>query len=118
MFLFVFRWVCDDLPEMKAAMENNILTDYDTRSYESMRALCDRFNRAIDSVVALVSIYLHFTFMLQPSSMIIIYDDLTTTYVRALFMISLSITEMCVDHHHITSELPTLLSISSTSRLI
>ncbi|XP_075971171.1 DOT1 like histone lysine methyltransferase grappa isoform X2 [Anticarsia gemmatalis] len=47
------RWVCDDLPEMKAALENNILCDYDTHSYESMRALCDRFNRAIDSVVAL-----------------------------------------------------------------
>ncbi|KAJ8735467.1 hypothetical protein PYW07_007087 [Mythimna separata] len=47
------RWVCDDLPEMKAALENNILCDYDTHSYDSMRALCDRFNRAIDSVVAL-----------------------------------------------------------------
>ncbi|XP_026758650.2 histone-lysine N-methyltransferase, H3 lysine-79 specific isoform X1 [Galleria mellonella] len=47
------RWVCDDLPEMKAALENNILCDYDTHSYESMRALCDRFNRVIDSVVAL-----------------------------------------------------------------
>ncbi|KAL0901679.1 hypothetical protein ABMA27_006877 [Loxostege sticticalis] len=48
------KWVCDDLPEMKAALENNILCDFDTHSYESMRALCDRFNRAIDSVVALV----------------------------------------------------------------
>lgn len=50
------RWVCDDLPELKAALEKHILCDYDTHSYESMRALCDRFNRAIDSVVALVSI--------------------------------------------------------------
>lgn len=47
--------MCEDLPEMKSALENNILCDYDTHSYESMRALCDRFNRAIDSVVALVS---------------------------------------------------------------
>ncbi|CAB3239843.1 unnamed protein product [Arctia plantaginis] len=47
------RWVCDDLPDMKAALENNILCDFDTHSYDSMRALCDRFNRAIDSVVAL-----------------------------------------------------------------
>ncbi|CAH2989478.1 unnamed protein product [Chilo suppressalis] len=47
------KWVCDDLPEMKAALENNILCNYDTHSYDSMRALCDRFNRAIDSVVAL-----------------------------------------------------------------
>ncbi|OWR54014.1 putative histone H3 methyltransferase [Danaus plexippus plexippus] len=50
------RWVCDDLPEMKGALEKNILSDYDTHSYESMRALCDRFNRAIDSVVALGSL--------------------------------------------------------------
>ncbi|GBP29288.1 Histone-lysine N-methyltransferase, H3 lysine-79 specific [Eumeta japonica] len=42
---------------MKAALENNILCDYDTHSYESMRALCDRFNRAIDSVVALATDY-------------------------------------------------------------
>lgn len=53
--LIVNRWVLEDLPEMKAALENNILCDYDTHSYDSMRALCDRFNRAIDSVVALVS---------------------------------------------------------------
>ncbi|XP_049880326.1 histone-lysine N-methyltransferase, H3 lysine-79 specific isoform X2 [Pectinophora gossypiella] len=47
------RWVCEDLPEMKSALEKNILCDFDTHSYDSMRALCDRFNRAIDSVVAL-----------------------------------------------------------------
>ncbi|KAI5635753.1 histone methylation protein DOT1 domain-containing protein [Phthorimaea operculella] len=47
------RWVAEDLPEMKSALEKNILCDYDTHSYESMRALCDRFNRAVDSVVAL-----------------------------------------------------------------
>ncbi|XP_019765115.1 histone-lysine N-methyltransferase, H3 lysine-79 specific isoform X2 [Dendroctonus ponderosae] len=47
------RWVCEDLPELKLPLENNILCDYDTRSYDSMKSLCDRFNRAIDSVVAL-----------------------------------------------------------------
>lgn len=45
--------MCEDLPELKLPLENNILCDYDTRSYESMKNLCDRFNRAIDSVVAL-----------------------------------------------------------------
>jgi hypothetical protein len=49
------RWVCEDLPELKLPLENNILCDYDTKNYESMKNLCDRFNRAIDSVVALVS---------------------------------------------------------------
>ncbi|XP_066158714.1 histone-lysine N-methyltransferase, H3 lysine-79 specific-like isoform X1 [Euwallacea fornicatus] len=47
------RWVCEDLPELKLPLENNILCDYDTKSYASMKSLCDRFNRAIDSVVAL-----------------------------------------------------------------
>ncbi|CAG9759880.1 unnamed protein product [Ceutorhynchus assimilis] len=47
------RWVCEDLPELKLPLENNILCDYDTRSFESMKSLCERFNKAIDSVVAL-----------------------------------------------------------------
>ncbi|RZC33271.1 histone-lysine N-methyltransferase, H3 lysine-79 specific [Asbolus verrucosus] len=47
------RWVCEDLPELKLPLENNILCDYDTKCYDSMKSLCDRFNRAIDSVVAL-----------------------------------------------------------------
>lgn len=50
------RWVCEDLPDLKLPLENNILCDYDTRDYESMKNLCDRFNRAIDSLVQLVSI--------------------------------------------------------------
>ncbi|XP_050519843.1 histone-lysine N-methyltransferase, H3 lysine-79 specific isoform X2 [Daktulosphaira vitifoliae] len=36
---------------MKIPLENNILCDYDTKSYESMKSLCDRFNKAIDSMV-------------------------------------------------------------------
>ncbi|XP_046661209.1 histone-lysine N-methyltransferase, H3 lysine-79 specific isoform X3 [Homalodisca vitripennis] len=47
------RWVCEDFPELKLPLENNILSDYDTKSYDSMRSLCDRFNRAIDSMVQL-----------------------------------------------------------------
>lgn len=47
------RWVCEDFPELKLPLENNILSDFDTKSYESMKNLCDRFNRAIDSMVAL-----------------------------------------------------------------
>lgn len=48
------RWVCEDLPDLKLPLENNILCNYDTRDYESMKNLCDRFNRAIDSLVQLV----------------------------------------------------------------
>lgn len=47
------RWVCEDIPELKRAMEVNILSDYDTRSYESMRQLCDKYNRTIDSILQL-----------------------------------------------------------------
>ncbi|KAK9497800.1 hypothetical protein O3M35_003722 [Rhynocoris fuscipes] len=47
------RWVCEDFPELKLPLENNILSDFDTKSYESMKCLCDKFNRAIDSMVAL-----------------------------------------------------------------
>lgn len=49
------RHVSEDFPELQAAMENNILKDYDTKSYESMKGLCDRYNRAIDSILQLVS---------------------------------------------------------------
>ncbi|XP_035229778.1 histone-lysine N-methyltransferase, H3 lysine-79 specific-like [Stegodyphus dumicola] len=49
------RWVCEDFPEIKLAMENYVLHDYDTKSYESMKKLCDKYNRAIDGVVNLVS---------------------------------------------------------------
>lgn len=50
------RWVCEDLPDLKLPLENNILCNYDPRDYESMKSLCDRFNRAIDSLVQLVRI--------------------------------------------------------------
>ncbi|XP_018022161.1 histone-lysine N-methyltransferase, H3 lysine-79 specific isoform X2 [Hyalella azteca] len=47
------RWVCEDIPELKIALEVNVLADYDTRSYESMKQLCDKYNRAIDSIIQL-----------------------------------------------------------------
>ncbi|GFS94464.1 histone-lysine N-methyltransferase, H3 lysine-79 specific [Nephila pilipes] len=47
------RWVCEDFPELKLAMENYVLHDYDTKSYESMKKLCDKYNRAIDSILQL-----------------------------------------------------------------
>ena len=54
--LSIFRWVCEDFPELKTALEvNNILTDCDLKSYESLRGLCDRYNRAIDQIHQLVS---------------------------------------------------------------
>ncbi|NXX78764.1 DOT1L protein, partial [Urocolius indicus] len=45
-----FRWVCEEIPDLKLAMENYVLIDYDTKSFESMQRLCDKYNRAIDSI--------------------------------------------------------------------
>ncbi|KAJ4943337.1 hypothetical protein JOQ06_005840 [Pogonophryne albipinna] len=43
------RWVCEEIPDLKLAMENYVLIDYDTKCFESMQRLCDKYNRAIDS---------------------------------------------------------------------
>ncbi|KAH0625913.1 hypothetical protein JD844_034282 [Phrynosoma platyrhinos] len=50
LFSFLFRWVCEEIPDLKLAMENYVLIDYDTKSFESMQRLCDKYNRAIDSI--------------------------------------------------------------------
>uniref|UniRef100_A0A182SZ72 Histone-lysine N-methyltransferase, H3 lysine-79 specific n=1 Tax=Anopheles maculatus TaxID=74869 RepID=A0A182SZ72_9DIPT len=47
------RWVCEDMPEIKSAIEEIDLNKLDTGDYDAMKNLCDRFNRAIDSVAAL-----------------------------------------------------------------
>lgn len=51
------KWVCDDVPEIKAALEDLRMHEIDTGSYEAMYDMCDLYNRAIDSVTALVSIH-------------------------------------------------------------
>lgn len=51
------RWVCDDLPEIAPAFETVRFGDIDTTSYEEMKDLCDRYNRAIDSILSLVSVH-------------------------------------------------------------
>uniref|UniRef100_A0A8C3P076 Histone-lysine N-methyltransferase, H3 lysine-79 specific n=1 Tax=Cyanoderma ruficeps TaxID=181631 RepID=A0A8C3P076_9PASS len=53
------RWVCEEIPDLKLAMENYVLIDYDTKSFESMQRLCDKYNRAIDSIH-------HFLVLLPP----------------------------------------------------
>lgn len=47
------RWVCDDLPQIKTALEDIPFNDTDTTNFDAMKAICDRFNRAIDSVANL-----------------------------------------------------------------
>lgn len=48
------RWVCDDVPEIKAAMNDEQTKDIDTGSYDAMKAICELFNNAIDKVAELV----------------------------------------------------------------
>ncbi|XP_075060811.1 histone-lysine N-methyltransferase, H3 lysine-79 specific isoform X1 [Mixophyes fleayi] len=43
-------WVCEEIPDLKLAMENYVLIDYDTKCFESMQRLCEKYNRAIDSI--------------------------------------------------------------------
>lgn len=47
------RWVCADFPELKLAVENYVLREFDPSSFESMSKLCDRYNRAIDGILQL-----------------------------------------------------------------
>lgn len=53
--LDTIKWVCDDVPEIKAAMNDLQINDIDTGSYEAMKGMCEIFNRAIDKVAELVS---------------------------------------------------------------
>ncbi|EHB13669.1 Sodium/potassium-transporting ATPase subunit alpha-4 [Heterocephalus glaber] len=39
-----------EILDLKLAMENYILIDYDTKSFESMQRPCDKYNQAIDSI--------------------------------------------------------------------
>ena len=50
------KWVCEDMPEIKSAIEESDLGALDTSDYYQMSHLVDKYNRAIDSVAALVSI--------------------------------------------------------------
>ena len=44
------RFVCDDYPQILPAMQNNVLGNVVTESYDSMKSLCDKYNRAIDNI--------------------------------------------------------------------
>uniref|UniRef100_A0A2I3GFN4 Histone-lysine N-methyltransferase, H3 lysine-79 specific n=1 Tax=Nomascus leucogenys TaxID=61853 RepID=A0A2I3GFN4_NOMLE len=41
------RWVCEEIPDLKLAMENYVLIDYDTKRFKSMQRLCDKYNRQV-----------------------------------------------------------------------
>ncbi|XP_053394134.1 serine-rich adhesin for platelets-like isoform X4 [Mercenaria mercenaria] len=47
------KLVSAEIPELEQALNRNILKNYDTTSYDSMKSLCEKYNRAIDSVLQL-----------------------------------------------------------------
>lgn len=55
--LETIKWVCDDMPEIRAALDAVRTHEVDTSDYQSMNAVCELYNRAIDSVFALVSVF-------------------------------------------------------------
>lgn len=49
------KFVCEELPSISSAFEEINLNQIDTACYKTMTNLVDRFNKAVDSIVALVS---------------------------------------------------------------
>lgn len=49
------KWVCEDMPEIFASLEHIQMNEVDTSCYEDMRGVVDTYNKAIDSVLSLVS---------------------------------------------------------------
>ncbi|KAL7039033.1 hypothetical protein ACKWTF_009773 [Chironomus riparius] len=47
------KLVCEDIPEIKSALDDIPLNEIDTNDYDAMKTFCDRFNRAIDSIKSL-----------------------------------------------------------------
>ena len=47
-----FRFVCADNPSIDQAMEgSHYVTTYDIKSYETMTAISERYNKAVDKLV-------------------------------------------------------------------
>ncbi|KAI2810480.1 Histone-lysine N-methyltransferase, H3 lysine-79 specific [Blomia tropicalis] len=41
------RFIAKEFPELTLALEKNVLNSYDPQSYESMKCLCDKYNKVI-----------------------------------------------------------------------
>ncbi|CAD5111869.1 DgyrCDS1135 [Dimorphilus gyrociliatus] len=51
-FLILYRWVGKDVEELNV-VTRNLISDCDIKSYESVKNLCDRYNKAIDRILQL-----------------------------------------------------------------
>lgn len=46
-------WGCKDIPDLEVPLKKNILQNVDVNSYESMKALTKRYNKAISNILSL-----------------------------------------------------------------
>lgn len=53
--LDTIKWVCEDIPVIHASLEHIQMNEIDTSCYDSMKSVIDIYNKAIDSVLSLVS---------------------------------------------------------------
>ena len=55
--MFRSRFVCEDFPLVKEAMDGSrYLVTYDIKSYETMTAICERYNKAVDNLRSVVRV--------------------------------------------------------------
>ncbi|XP_046576034.1 histone-lysine N-methyltransferase, H3 lysine-79 specific-like isoform X1 [Haliotis rubra] len=47
------RWVCEDFPELKQSMDPKLIQGTDSKSYESLKRLCDIYNNNLDDALQL-----------------------------------------------------------------
>uniref|UniRef100_A0A915IHT8 Histone-lysine N-methyltransferase, H3 lysine-79 specific n=1 Tax=Romanomermis culicivorax TaxID=13658 RepID=A0A915IHT8_ROMCU len=45
--LETIKWVTEDYPELKIVLEKYVLTNVDLNSYDSMKQLCDKYNKGV-----------------------------------------------------------------------
>lgn len=45
-----FRLVCEDYPELTLPLENTILVNYDCDDFNSMKTICDKYNKAVENI--------------------------------------------------------------------
>lgn len=48
------KWVCEDVSEIRTTIDLLKVNDIDTTHYKVMSDLCEKYNKAVDSVVSLV----------------------------------------------------------------
>lgn len=78
------RWVCNDFPDLRLAVENYVLNNFDPSSFENMKLLCEKYNRAVDNIRKLWSGRQPPPCIDAPPSLLLLKHILTQVYNRAI----------------------------------